>query len=31
MVGVGERLRYVGDALAIVAAETRQIATVPWI
>jgi xanthine dehydrogenase molybdenum-binding subunit len=27
MVGVGERVRYVGDALAIVAAETRQIAT----
>jgi xanthine dehydrogenase molybdenum-binding subunit len=27
MVGVGERMRYVGDALAIVAAETRQLAT----
>ena len=27
MVGVGERVRYVGDAVAIVAAETRQIAT----
>ncbi|HEU0295210.1 MAG TPA: molybdopterin cofactor-binding domain-containing protein [Anaerolineales bacterium] len=26
MVGVGERVRYVGDALAIVAAETQQIA-----
>lgn len=26
LVGVGERVRYVGDALAIVAAETRQIA-----
>ena len=26
MVGVGERIRYVGDALAIVAAETRAIA-----
>ncbi|MCS7040596.1 MAG: 2Fe-2S iron-sulfur cluster-binding protein, partial [Caldilineales bacterium] len=27
LVGVGERVRYVGDALAIVAAETRAIAT----
>lgn len=27
LVGVGERVRYVGDALAIVAAETRQIAS----
>ncbi len=27
MVGVGERVRYVGDAVAIVAAETRQIAS----
>ncbi len=27
MVGVGERVRYVGDAIAIVAAETRGIAT----
>ncbi len=27
MIGVGERVRYVGDAVAIVAAETRQIAT----
>lgn len=27
MVGIGERVRYVGDAIAIVAAETRQIAT----
>lgn len=27
MVGVGERVRTVGDAIAIVAAETRQIAT----
>ncbi len=27
LVGVGERVRYVGDAVAIVAAETRQIAT----
>jgi CO/xanthine dehydrogenase Mo-binding subunit/aerobic-type carbon monoxide dehydrogenase small subunit (CoxS/CutS family) len=27
LVGVGERVRYVGDALAIVAAETREIAT----
>ncbi|MBN2148010.1 MAG: molybdopterin-dependent oxidoreductase [Anaerolineales bacterium] len=27
MVGVGERIRYVGDALAIVAAERRQIAS----
>ncbi|MFM8320846.1 MAG: molybdopterin-dependent oxidoreductase [Chloroflexota bacterium] len=27
LVGVGERVRYVGDAIAIVAAETRQIAT----
>lgn len=26
MVGVGERVRYVGDALAIVAAETREVA-----
>jgi xanthine dehydrogenase molybdenum-binding subunit len=26
MVGVGERVRYVGDAIAIVAAETQQIA-----
>jgi selenium-dependent xanthine dehydrogenase len=26
LVGVGERVRYVGDAVAIVAAETRQIA-----
>jgi len=26
MVGVGERVRYVGDAVAIVAAETREIA-----
>ena len=26
MVGVGERVRYVGDALAIVAAETQEIA-----
>ncbi len=26
MVGVGERIRYVGDALAIVAAETQEIA-----
>ncbi|MEW5871148.1 MAG: molybdopterin cofactor-binding domain-containing protein [Chloroflexota bacterium] len=26
MVGVGQRVRYVGDAVAIVAAETRQIA-----
>ena len=27
LVGVGERVRYVGDAVAIVAAETREIAT----
>lgn len=27
MVGVGERVRYVGDAVAIVAAESREIAT----
>jgi len=27
LIGVGERVRYVGDALAIVAAETREIAT----
>ena len=27
MVGVGERVRYVGDAVAIIAAETREIAT----
>jgi len=27
LVGVGERVRYVGDAIAIVAAETRAIAT----
>jgi selenium-dependent xanthine dehydrogenase len=27
LVGVGERVRYVGDSVAIVAAETRQIAT----
>lgn len=27
LVGVGERIRYVGDAVAIVAAETREIAT----
>lgn len=27
LVGVGERVRYVGDALAIVAAETRELAT----
>ncbi len=27
LVGVGERIRYVGDALAIVAAETQKIAT----
>ncbi len=27
MVGIGERVRYVGDALAIVAAESREIAT----
>ncbi len=27
LVGVGERVRYVGDAIAIVAAETRDIAT----
>ena len=27
MVGVGERVRYVGDAVAIVAAETRQVAS----
>lgn len=27
MIGVGERVRYVGDALAIVAADTREIAT----
>jgi len=27
IVGVGERVRYVGDAVAIVAAETRQIAS----
>ena len=27
LVGVGERVRYVGDAIAIVAAETRQIAS----
>ena len=27
MVGIGERIRYVGDSVAIVAAETRQIAT----
>ena len=26
MVGIGERVRYVGDAIAIVAAETQQIA-----
>ena len=26
LVGVGERVRYVGDAVAIVAAETREIA-----
>jgi xanthine dehydrogenase molybdenum-binding subunit len=27
LVGIGERVRYVGDAVAIVAAETRQIAS----
>ncbi len=27
LVGVGEHIRYVGDAVAVVAAETRQIAT----
>jgi xanthine dehydrogenase molybdenum-binding subunit len=27
LVGVGERVRYVGDAIAVVAAETREIAT----
>jgi xanthine dehydrogenase molybdenum-binding subunit len=27
MVGIGERVRYVGDAVAIVAAETRDLAT----
>ena len=27
LIGVGERVRYVGDAVAIVAAETRQIAS----
>ncbi len=27
MVGIGERVRYVGDAIAIVAAETQEIAT----
>jgi xanthine dehydrogenase molybdenum-binding subunit len=27
LVGVGERVRYVGDAVAIVAAETRQVAS----
>jgi len=27
MVGIGERIRYVGDAVAIVAAETHEIAT----
>ncbi len=27
MVGIGERVRYVGDSVAIVAADTRQIAT----
>jgi selenium-dependent xanthine dehydrogenase len=27
MIGIGERVRYVGDAVAIVAAETREIAT----
>ena len=27
MVGVGERVRYVGDAIAIVAAETQEAAT----
>jgi len=27
MIGIGERVRYVGDALAIVAAESREIAT----
>ena len=27
LVGVGERVRYVGDAVAIVAAETREVAT----
>jgi len=27
LVGIGERINYVGDALAIVAAETREIAT----
>ena len=27
LVGVGERVRYMGDAVAIIAAETRQIAT----
>jgi selenium-dependent xanthine dehydrogenase len=27
MIGVGERVRYVGDTVAIVAAETREIAT----
>lgn len=27
LVGVGERIRYVGDAVAIVAADTREIAT----
>ncbi len=27
LVGIGERVRYVGDAIAIVAAETREIAT----
>lgn len=27
LVGIGERVRYVGDAIALVAAETREIAT----
>jgi selenium-dependent xanthine dehydrogenase len=27
MIGVGERIRYVGDAVALVAAETRELAT----
>ncbi len=27
LVGIGERVRYVGDAVAVVAADTRQIAT----
>jgi len=30
LVGVGERVRYVGDAVAIVAAETREIAGRRW-